>query len=71
MKQKFLAIIAVITAAAFFLFRIFAKEPRTSEDFPQLEKKRLESEKKKLEQSQLDLDKKEYSDKEIEDKFNS
>jgi hypothetical protein len=70
MKQKFLAIIAVLSAAAFFLFRLFSKEPKTSEDFPQSEKNRLLKEKKQLEQSQSDLDKKVYSDKEIEDKFN-
>lgn len=69
--KKFLAILAVLGAGTLFLARFFIKPPRTSSDFPQAEKKRLEKEKAKLEKSQSELEKKVYSDKEIEDKFNS
>lgn len=70
--QKITALTGAVLAGLFFLFRVFfVKAPKTSEDFPQSEKKRLEKEKKQLEQSQSDLDKKVYSDKEIEEKFNS
>jgi len=68
---KILAALAVVSTAAFFIFRFFfVKDPKTSEDFPQSEKNRLLKEKKLLEKESSSVDEKVYTDKDITDKFN-
>lgn len=69
--KKIIAIFAAISAGAFFILRFFLVKERPSVDsFPQGEKNAAKKQIKQLEQDLSQVEGKEYSDKEIEDKFN-
>lgn len=63
---------SAIIGAIFIIFRFFlVKEPRTEADFPKsAEKLKLEQEIKKTEEELSQVEGKEYTEKEIEEKFN-
>lgn len=69
---KITLIASAILGAFFFIFRFFLiKEPRTEADFPKsAEKLKLKEEIKKTEEELSQVESKEYTEKEIEDKFN-
>lgn len=65
-----------IAAIAFFFFRVFKpshsnSSEKLTESLLAAEKSRLSEEKSQLEKKNEEIEKKEYSDEEIEDKYNS
>lgn len=62
-----------IAGAVFLAFKfLLVKEPKTEQDFPKsAEKKAAEAEVKKTEEELEQVEKKEYSNEEIEKKFNT
>lgn len=70
--QKLLAFFAAVIALVLYIGKVLlVKDQISHEDFPQNEKLRLEKLKQDLEEKSAAVDKKEYSDDEIRDKFNS
>lgn len=74
--DKFLLLFTGIAAIAFFFFRIFKAKTDTSsdklaEDLIAVRKEELKTEKSQLIEKVEEIEKKEYSDEEIEKKYNS
>lgn len=67
--DKLLILLSAIAAGAFFFTRFFSGQKK-EEEFPQAQKLKLLEEKKQLEQDLSQVEKKEYSDSDIEKKFN-
>jgi len=71
-----LLVFSSIGAVAFFFFRIFSAKSSQSVNQPLAEKliadkkAELKAEKQELEQSQVEVEKREFSDEEIERKYN-